>query len=209
MTIVLLSSTSLTETQAREIVANTNSDSCSIALVENASDPYPSDERNFVYETREAIAAQGFQYDLVDLRSFQNSAGSLGAHLQSYSIIWFTGGSVNYLLALLTELRAQPVLRDLLHGGTTFIGSSAGAVVAGPTIKHFDRFEHHYKTKSGSHRGLNLIDAVPLPHYNNPKFQTEIRQTEIKLISDNFETLPVAEKEMVLISNDGSITYVH
>jgi dipeptidase E len=114
------------------------------------------DERLYCDRVREALGPSGLEVEHVYWR-----ADPLGA-LASVEALFVGGGNTYALLQRLRESRLLGIIRERVHHGVPYVGSSAGANVAGPTILTtndwnvvaLDRFE-----------ALGLVSFNINPHY--------------------------------------------
>jgi dipeptidase E len=114
------------------------------------------DERLYCDRVREALAPAGLEVEHVYWR-----ADPLAA-LASVEALFVGGGNTYALLQRLLESRLLGAIQERVHHGVPYIGSSAGANIAGPTILTtndwnvvaLDRFE-----------ALGLVPFNLNPHY--------------------------------------------
>lgn len=55
-------------------------------------------------------------------------------HVLSYDVMFFTGGWCEHLLRLVKQLEFEKTVRAFVHAGRTYVGVSAGSVLATPNI---------------------------------------------------------------------------
>ena len=122
-----------------------------------------------------AIAQQGFekiQKRVVGLHTFADPEAAL---VQAKAI--FTGGGNTFLLVTrLYELGLMPILREVVAGGTPYMGTSAGSNIAGQTMQTTNDMPIIYPP---------YLD--PDPH---SKHKGETRETRIKEFH-KFNDIPV------------------
>ena len=142
-----------------------------VAFIPTAGDLYsdkPWQERD-----RDKLKELGFQVDDVDIKVTQQEA--LKKKLSEVDIIFVAGGNTSYLLEKAQESNFLQIVRDLVHSGTIYIGSSAGSLLAGPNIevdKIYD--EGQFGKELVSYEALGLVDFVVLPHADREKYQPYI-----------------------------------
>ena len=67
-----------------------------------------------------------------------NDQKSLTSKLSSKDALWHGGGNTFYLRWILSNTGADEVITKLVRHGLVYGGGSAGAIVAGPTLKYFE-----------------------------------------------------------------------
>ena len=110
------------------------------AAIENALD-VEQDWQAWIGDSRNAIALDPAQVEVVDLRSWRGNRDGLRALLAGKDVIWVSGGNGFYLRWILKESGADEIMRELVAQGTVYAGWSAGAVLAGPTLQYYDLVE--------------------------------------------------------------------
>jgi len=137
---LFLSSLAISDSQSVELarLIGKEPSTISLALIENAADTYGEAERAWVYINRAAIQSHGFAVELVDLREYNKRPALIKAMLRTKDIVWFGGGNSFYLRWLLKDTGIDAILKELVVKGLVYGGGSAGAIIAGPTLKHFE-----------------------------------------------------------------------
>lgn len=110
-----------------------------MAIITNALDGIaPEAQLAFArnrFDPDEYFAAYGFDPSLVDLRRYAGRPKALHALLQRHQVIWALGGNTFLLRRAMRESGFDQIIRDLLAGGIVYGGWSAGACVAGDSLK--------------------------------------------------------------------------
>ncbi len=141
-----------------------------VALIENGADPYPEDHREWVVNAREMIRATVGEIISFDLREYVGK-GNLEEDLTGFDVIWVGGGNVFYLRWISRESGFDTVIKKLVAKGMLYGGDSAGAIIAGPTIDHFQPADTPEKAPEIILDGFGLTDVVVVPHFDNEKFK--------------------------------------
>lgn len=85
-------------------------------------------------------------------------------------IVYVTGGNTYVLLDAMQKGEFGIILEEHLRKGKAYIGCSAGAVVAGPTIEHMAEMDDLSKAHLTNFKGLNLVDFLIVPHIDSDMF---------------------------------------
>lgn len=155
MKLLLLStSPSFEQGQALARLAGKKLKEIKVAYIENAYDVY-NDEASLI-EGREELKNKGYDFELVDLRDWKNDRDGLYKKLASKDVFLLTGGNPYYLRSLLKETGADGMIIELVKQGKVYVAASAGAVVAGPTLRFFDELDDPKEARELIWDGLNL-----------------------------------------------------
>ena len=80
-------------------------------------------------------------------------------------VIFVAGGNTFYLLDRVRKMGFDEKIKEMVDGGVTYIGISAGSILVGPDVGVALPFDpNDYGVED--HTGLNLTDKVVAPHYN-------------------------------------------
>ena len=110
--------------------------------------------------------------------------------LASKDMFLLAGGNPFYLRWLMKATGADEMIIELVKSGKVYSGASAAAVVAGPTLRHFDNQDDPNEAKEIIWDGLNLTDIVIVPHVTerqsltmeNAQRECEINRFPIKTL---------------------------
>jgi dipeptidase E len=147
------------ELRQRELLPKT----ASVAFIPTAGDPYS--ERPWIDADREALNELG--YDVTDIDLKNTTKELLEKKISSHDIIFVAGGNTTYLAQHSCASGFVDLIRDFLRQGKLYIGSSAGSILAGPTVEPFmaedlaDLPNDFVLTKPFC---LHLVNYVVLPH---------------------------------------------
>lgn len=173
-----------------------------LALIENAADTYPEGSRAWVDSNRAAIQSHNFAVELFDIRQYKGKLQQFKDKLAVKDVIWFGGGNTYYLRWLLKESGVDELVTDLVEQGIVYGGGSAGAIVAGPTLKHFETADNPKDAPEVILEGLHLTELVVVPHMDNVKFEAVIHGINNKLKTDGFRTVPLRDAQALVIDGD-------
>lgn len=167
-----------------------------VVFIPTASDiytphPWIEDDRNKLVELE-------FQIEDIDLKDF--SKENLQKKLSSVDVIFVAGGNTSYLLEQAQKNDFLEITRNLVRSGTIYIGSSAGSLLAAPNIevdKIYDDGE--FGKELASYEGLNLIDFVPLPHADNPKYLQYLERA-FKEYGDKYKLVRLNDNQVIVVT---------
>jgi dipeptidase E len=141
------------------------------AVIPNAKDYYAERARNFkIGETNQYLSNLGFQPETVDLREYRDSE-KLKQALESFDFIWVSGGNTFCLRHEMKESGFEKIIKSVLAKGVVYGGESAGALVAGSSLKGIESADEPAFAESVIDNGLKLVPFYILPHAGNAMFE--------------------------------------
>ena len=199
---LLLSSFGPSSTHDRALVelAGRPLEELRVGYIENAYDVY--DDRASLDEGRESLRRDGYSFDPVDLRDWRGDREGLADRLGSFDVLLLTGGNPYYLRSLMALTGADSIITELVRSGTIYAGASAAAVVAGPTLRHFDELDDPGQAEVLIWEGLELTDLVIAPHVDNPDFGDGCRRAGDLCAADGHPVRRLTDAQSLVI--DGS-----
>ncbi len=168
-----------------------------VAFVPTAADPYQ--DRGFVEADRKALVKAGFK--VIDLDIKGKTKTRLLNELKAFNLVFVAGGNSFYLLQEAKRAGFDLAVKQLVSKGVIYVGSSAGAVIAGSDIemvKYLDNPEKAPLLKE--YKGLGLVDKLILPHYGNTKY-TEGYLKMLKEFPDSTKQIKIGELEAITFNN--------
>jgi dipeptidase E len=168
------------------------------AAIENAVDAQDG-ATEWVQDSRNALAGNPAQIEVIDLRQWRGDRPGLRAKLAGKDVIWLCGGNTFYLRWILKETGADEIIRELVGSGVVYAGWSAGAVVAGPTLRCFEAVEDLAVVPEAVFDGLDLTDIVVVPHMDLEEFAAGMQRIEQQLRQEGFRTAPLVEAQALVV----------
>jgi len=139
------------------------------AVVLNALDNVPDFPRaDWMEAERSALAALGLRAFELDLRTCVGRPDALRSALAGVGLVWVTGGNVFVLREAMRRSGLDAVLLERLRADTVAYGGySAGACVAGPTLRGIELVDDVGAVSKPIWDGLGLVDFSIAPHYRS------------------------------------------
>jgi dipeptidase E len=172
-------------------------------LIPTASNPLA--DPTIADEVEDELAAAGLAVERIDLDEVD--APSVHVALKSTDVLVVAGGDPFHLLQTARRTSFGDAAREALAAGAVYVGYSAGAMLAGPTLEPL-RWTSPFPAPSRLDlTGLGLADVLVLPHHDRPG-RAE-RHTEAQtLFGDRVKLVPLRDGELVI--QDGSrISLLH
>ena len=170
-----------------------------VAFIPTAADTYK--DKSFIKEDRDKLIDLGF--DVIDIDLKNKTMKELSGELKPCDIVFVAGGNSFYLLEKVKESGFDKIIRKLVKQKNIFyIGSSAGAVIVGPSIEPIKKLDDPSKASNlRSYEGLYLVDFVVLPHYGKEKYK-EIYQKIIKKYGKKFNLIKITDMQAVIVEGN-------
>ena len=115
------------------------------------------------------ILKLGIQED--NIREYKISAEQID--LTTFDAIYVLGGNTFYLINKIREFGFDKQIKDAIKKGITYIGSSAGSIILGTTLKPAEIFGDTPIGNKQDYAGLGIIKGVIIPHMNKRSDQYE------------------------------------
>jgi peptidase E len=197
---LFLASLAINDQQAIELAKLVGKDQKDIktALIENAADGEEG-PKEWVTQNRKMIQSHAFEVEIIDLNQYRGNVDGLNVKLASKDVIWCGGGNTYYLRWLLKDVGADKTISTLVRQGKVYGGGSAGAIVAGPTLKHFEAADDMDAAPELIMDGLRFTDSVVVPHMDNAKFAAIIHGINDRLNADGYKTMPLGDAQAMIV----------
>ncbi|HEU0050750.1 MAG TPA: Type 1 glutamine amidotransferase-like domain-containing protein [Patescibacteria group bacterium] len=140
-------------------------------------------------------ALLGLGYNVFDVELCGKTAEEIKNEIQPAQILFVAGGNTIYLADQVHRVGFAPLVREALLNGKIYIGSSAGSILAGPTVEPFleeDLADLPKDFHTESLSGLGLVPYVILPHH--PQFEAYDRKA-IQKFGERFSFLQLTDQE--------------
>jgi dipeptidase E len=171
-----------------------------VGYIENAFDVYHDPAT--LEEGRDSLSRHGYAFELVDLRLWRDDHQGLAELLGRFDAFLFTGGNPYYLRSLMKLTGADALITERVRQGVIYVGASAAAVVAGPTLRHFDELDNPDEAEFLMWDGLALTQTVVAPHVDNPDFGAGCRRAGELCAADGYTVQRLTDAQALVIDGD-------
>ena len=162
------------------------------ALIINSSDWGTDENRRNQLEKQEAnLKSIGLNPEEIDLRNYFGKPDELKKKLSEFGLVWLKGGNVFVLKRAIEQSGFDTIIKELLAGDKLVYGGfSAGAVVAGPTLKGIEIVDDAEVVPEGykpefSWEGLNLVSYSIAPHHKSEHPESAAMDKVIEHFEEN------------------------
>ncbi len=113
--------------------------------------------------------------------------------------IFVTEGNTFEVLQYMRENNLVEYIKEVMKNGkTTYIGSSAGAMIAGSDIMLAGDFDRNF-VRMIDFTALNLFDGTIIPHYEPEHLERYIQNTEEHILNRYSKILSVSNDDVVVM----------
>jgi dipeptidase E len=166
-------------------------------LIPTAANPLA--EPAIADEVEAELAAAGLTVERIDLDDIAPS--DVRAVLKPANVLVVSGGDPFHLLLAARRTGFANAAREALAAGAVYVGYSAGAMLAGPTLEPLRWTSPFTAPPALELTGLGLADVLVLPHHDRPGRAERHAQAQ-SLFADRVKLVPLRDGELVI--QDGS-----
>ncbi len=139
----------------------------------------------------------GYDYEELDLDG--KNEKWLEEYLSKFDVVYVQGGNTFYLLKSIRESGFDKVIKKLLPKGLIYIGASAGAYVACPSIEMMmwkgNKYDHYGVTDL---TGMNLVPFLVSVHYS-PEYFDLLKEKSSKAA---YPVRILNDRQAILVKDD-------
>ncbi len=159
-------------------------------------------DKSYVKLDRKALVKAGFQVS--DLTLTDKTKHEIEKAIEKHDVIHLNGGNSFYLMQQIKLSGFDRLIKQYLKKGKIYSGSSAGSIVAGPTLelaKYYDDPKKAPRLKS--FKGMGLVDFVIYPHWGNSYFRKDFMKKENLELFYNFKGKIILLSDNQFVETDG------
>jgi dipeptidase E len=171
-----------------ELVAEVGPDA-KVAVVSNALDFIPMESRReyarTVFDPVSVFQEHGLVAADLDLRNYFGRPHELAADIAETRLIWASGGNAFLLRRAMRQSGFDAMIpARIAEGSLVYAGWSAGAVVAGPSLRGLHLMDDPEVMAEGYEtpaiwEGLGLIDKAIVPHFQSDHDESEAAESAV------------------------------
>lgn len=137
-------------------------------------------DKTWLKNDRRALVDAGFE--ATDYSITGKSKSELESELSKFDYIYLSGGNTAYLLQQSQKSGFVSLIKELiLNKGKTYIGTSAGSIIAGPKIPIY-LLEDSKDIKLDDTRGYAFVNFTILPHWGSEEFKDKYLSKRLKIV---------------------------
>jgi dipeptidase E len=148
---------------------------------------------------RNACAEMGFQKSNIFIYDGESKVDTD----ITFQYVYVSEGNTFELLDMIKRQGVMEIIKQNFLQGACYIGSSAGAMIAGSDIRLALDFDRNF-VRMEDFTSLGLFDGTVIPHYTKAQFRTYYDQLSQDLIAGYHTIYSISNEGAVIIENDGS-----
>ncbi len=153
-------------------------------------------------ETLQIVKNLGAKVTVIELENylFDNPIEKI----QGNDIIWFAGGQPGYLMYWIRRAELDKKLPEFLKSGMVYVGSSAGSMIAGPTLYAAENFPDEQEIGASLIPGLGYVDFEIFPHFEEemlPMIKKFWKKGKLCLLK-NGEAITVVDGKVTILGEE-------
>lgn len=161
-----------------------------------------AEDKWFIDADRKRFTEMGIRFQELDING--KTPEELLSALRPAHAVFVSGGNTFYLLEKARESGFDRVIKQLVKNGVIYIGGSAGAVIAGPTIAPVVPLDDPAVAPDlKTFKGFNLVDFVVLPHYGKEKDKAKYEAIMDEFGKTSLKLLPLRDDQAVIVDDHG------
>ncbi|MGO1542748.1 MAG: Type 1 glutamine amidotransferase-like domain-containing protein [Gulosibacter sp.] len=174
-----------------------------VAYVSDATRTF--EDQSFVHVEREMLREHGLE--LVELPLATTPQAEVERILNSVDGVYVAGGETFDLLHVLRSTGTDAILTRHVRAGLRYIGTSAGAVIAGPSIAPVSLLDSPaLAPELTDYSGLGFTEYVVIPHASGsvPVFPIEVFAETVRQYGAEHRLVLLRDGEALLIDDSGT-----
>lgn len=175
---------------------------CRAAIVPNAKDyKLPEERAASLDDLIVYLSGWGVTCDVIDLREYDDAADRLEEILSAYDLVWVAGGNTFILREEMRRSGFEGAVRSVLDAGVTYVGESAGAIVAGVSLEGSEVADDIEMVDEVINEGLCLVDHIVVPHADSAEY-IEYVNTMKKRFQTDPRVVFVNDNQAIVVNGD-------
>ncbi len=170
-----------------------------LAFIDTAAEPEEGDKA-WLKKDRQSLVDAGFS--VTDYSITGKTRGQLEDDLDKFDYLYLSGGNTSYLLEQSRKSGFFPLIQELVREkGKTYIGTSAGSIIAGPKIP-----DYLLEEGAGSQdvTGYGFVNFTLVPHWGDEDFKDKYLRGRLEMAyrRDQVPLLLLTNNQYVSIDGD-------
>jgi dipeptidase E len=169
-----------------------------IAFILNAADhKSEGDREEKVKYLTSSFLEMGLLPQEINLKDYFGKQEDLNSLVDQFDVVWVAGGNTFCLMWAINKSGFDIVIKKKK---IVYAGDSAGGIVAGPTLRFYDRADNPEFAPEVFWKGMNLTDTAILPHYDSENFHEAVVYVEKNLEKEGIKTIRLKDGEVFLVN---------
>lgn len=174
-----------------------------IPTAANGEEPYGTWKTGTTWNV---FNSTGANVELMELEDYTNM--HFPEMLLNKDILFVAGGMCGYLMYWMRRTKLDKCLPDLLDKGLIYVGSSAGSMVAAPTLHTAEIYLNEPEIGAEVIPGLGLVDFDFYPHFNDEMYEPLKRayKGEKMYVVKNGDAITIVDGKITVLGEEKIIS---
>lgn len=172
-----------------------------LVFIDTAAEVVEGD-KNWLKKDRFSLIESGFVVENYTLTG--KTKEQLERDLFKFDYIYLSGGDTPHLLQQSQKSGFIPLIKTLiLENGKTYIGTSAGSIIAGPTVPPY-LYEESKIPNETKRQGYGFVNFTIVAHWGDKFFKDRYLKTRLKMVYRKSQNplLLLTNNQYVYINDD-------
>lgn len=181
----------------------------SVLFIETAAELEKDDDDDWKLQDFRSLERQGYKVDAYTVTG--HTREEIGKKMDDYDILYMCGGNTFYLLQQLQKTDSLSLIKEKVLAGKTYIGTSAGSIVASPDIAPTQKLDSLVSASElNGTKGLGLVDFLIMPHWGSEHFRDLYmnRRLELAYNDTNHKYIFLNDNQYVHMGENGYIKII-
>jgi dipeptidase E len=170
-----------------------------VFIITAAEPKEKGDDLEWLRNDRQSLVDAGF--DVSDYTITNKKPEQLKTDLSGFQYIYMSGGNTAYLLEQSQKSGFVSVIKELISGGKTYIGTSAGSIIAGPRLPDYFSDEDADLENTD---GYQFVNFTLIPHWGSEHFKERYLGERLKIVykEDQVPLLLLTDNQYVHVQDE-------
>lgn len=173
----------------------------SLVFIDTAAEPEKNGDIAWLLKDRKALVDAGFAVS--DYTITGKTKDEIEDFLPKFDYIYVSGGNTLHLLSESYKSGFISLIKKLIKNGKTYIGTSAGSIIAGPFVPRYLRDdEKHLAVEDKPAYGF--VNFTVVPHWGSDFFRKDYleKRLEAAYKDDGFPFVLLTDSQYVYVEDD-------
>ena len=178
-----------------------------VAYVPDAARLFAGDPTHAPWVNTERDLLRGHGLEITELPLLSTPPADIDRILSESDAIYVAGGETFDLLHILRSTGADEIITRHVRAGLPYIGTSAGSVVAGPSIEAVALLDDPGTAPDlHDYTGLGFTEHVIIPHASGsaPQFPISVFAETVRRFGEHHQLLLLRDGQALLVDDTGA-----
>lgn len=156
----------------------------------------------WLLEAEQELKEFGYQVERFDIENAYHNQIDSYTYFDAKDVIFISGGNTFYFMYWVQKTNFADIIRKFLERDGVYVGASAGVTCQIADLTPIAELDDPNKAPEKITSGMQLTNAVVIPHWGNPKYQDKLK-TAAKYYQDRgIKVTPLRDGEALIVIDD-------